>query len=113
MNANQFHRVMQTQLVTIQMDHSTVLVMMVILEMDLHVMVKHHLLFKYYKSVYRVIYSRLRLHLDVNECEAVSPCHANATCKNTDGSYNCTCNDGYVGDGFRCHGKISSVIQML
>ena len=41
MNVIQFHRVMLTQLATIQMDHSTVLVMMVILEMDLHVMVKY------------------------------------------------------------------------
>ena len=41
MNASQFHRVMPMQLATIQMDHSTVLVMMVMLEMDLHVMVKH------------------------------------------------------------------------
>ena len=41
MNASQFHRVMLTQHVTIQMDHSTVLVMMVILEMDLLVMVRH------------------------------------------------------------------------
>ena len=41
MNANQFHRVMLTQHATIQMDHSTVPVMMVILEMDLHVMVKY------------------------------------------------------------------------
>ena len=41
MNVSQFHRVMQTQLATTQMDHLTVLVMMVILEMDLHVMVRH------------------------------------------------------------------------
>ena len=41
MNASQFHRVMLTQLVTIRMDHSTVLVMMVILGMDLLVMVRH------------------------------------------------------------------------
>ena len=41
MNVSQFHRVMPMQHATIQMDHSTVLVMMVILEMDLHVMVRH------------------------------------------------------------------------
>ena len=44
MNASQFHRVMLTQLVTIQMDHSTVLVRMVMLEMDLHVMVRYALI---------------------------------------------------------------------
>ena len=41
MNVSQFHRVMLMQHATIQMDHSTVLAMMVILEMDLHVMVRH------------------------------------------------------------------------
>ena len=44
MNASQFHRVMPTQLATTQMDHSTVLVMMVISEMDLHVMVRYALI---------------------------------------------------------------------
>ena len=50
--------------------------------------------------------------LDINECEPVSLCHANATCNNTDGSYNCSCNDGYTGDGFTCDGKYISITQM-
>ena len=29
-------------------------------------------------------------------------CHDDAFCTNTDGGYNCTCNDGYEGDGFNC-----------
>ena len=41
MNVSQFHRVKLTLLATIHMDRTTVLVMMVILEMDLYVMVKH------------------------------------------------------------------------
>ena len=40
---------------------------------------------------------------DVDECQT-SPCHSNATCNNTDGSYICTCNSGYSGDGFTCKG---------
>ena len=44
MNASQFHPAMLTQLVTILMDYTTVLVMMVMLEMDLHVMVRHTLI---------------------------------------------------------------------
>ncbi len=32
-------------------------------------------------------------------------CDAMATCMNTMGSYECTCNEGYEGDGLMCTGK--------
>ena len=32
-------------------------------------------------------------------------CDVNAECNNTEGSYFCTCNAGYSGDGFGCTGK--------
>ena len=35
-------------------------------------------------------------------CASSSPCHVNAQCSNVQGSYNCKCNDGYLGDGHRC-----------
>ncbi|XP_078523158.1 uncharacterized protein LOC144792151 [Lissotriton helveticus] len=38
---------------------------------------------------------------DINEC-LNSPCHQNATCANTFGSYTCTCNSGYKGNGTFC-----------
>ncbi|CAH1238377.1 FBN3 [Branchiostoma lanceolatum] len=38
---------------------------------------------------------------DVNEC-VDNPCHEFADCANTDGSYTCTCRDGYTGDGTTC-----------
>ena len=44
--------------------------------------------------------------LEIDECIPVSPCHANATCNNTEGSYTCTCNIGYSGDGITCDGKL-------
>ena len=43
--------------------------------------------------------------IDTNECVPVSPCHANASCNNTEGSYICTCDSGYSGDGYTCYGK--------
>ena len=39
---------------------------------------------------------------DINECETTRACHSNATCSNTEGSYNCSCVYGYIGDGFNC-----------
>ena len=51
-------------------------------------------------------YSKLHIIiLVVNECVTESPCHTNATCNNTEGSYICTCNTRYSGDGFSCDGK--------
>ena len=41
--------------------------------------------------------------LDINECWTY-PCHGNATCNNTIGSYMCACDPGYSGDGFNCTG---------
>ena len=44
--------------------------------------------------------SNIFVSLDINECMNIpSPCHINATCNDTDGSYVCTCIDGYSGNG--------------
>ena len=43
---------------------------------------------------------------DIDECvDNSDSCHADAVCTNTKGAYNCTCNNGYEGDGFNCTGK--------
>ncbi|XP_078666293.1 uncharacterized protein LOC144908516 [Branchiostoma floridae x Branchiostoma belcheri] len=41
---------------------------------------------------------------DIDECSPnnTNNCHENARCSNTEGSYTCTCNSGYIGDGFFC-----------
>jgi hypothetical protein len=45
------------------------------------------------------------LFVDFNECgNHTDNCSAVATCINTVGSYNCSCNNGYIGNGFECEG---------
>lgn len=42
--------------------------------------------------------------LDIDECGTnMNDCNPeNGTCTNTEGSFNCTCNVGYGGDGINC-----------
>ena len=42
---------------------------------------------------------------DVDECTAqVDDCDDNAACQNSKGSFTCTCNSGYFGNGSSCLG---------
>ena len=41
--------------------------------------------------------------LDIDECEKdTDDCDLYADCKNTNGSFNCTCQPGYSGNGTSC-----------
>ena len=43
---------------------------------------------------------------EINECTSgTHDCHLMAVCNNTEGSYNCSCKEGYNGDGRNCTGK--------
>ena len=50
------------------------------------------------------------LHVDINECgsDDTDNCHEGAQCANTEGSYTCTCNPGYTGDGVICASKLTT-----
>ena len=41
---------------------------------------------------------------DIDECGRSDTCHVNADCRNTVGSYTCTCHSGYHGNGVICEG---------
>ncbi len=46
-------------------------------------------------------------HIDIDECfEKMDDCHqeSNATCENTDGSFDCSCREGFEGNGTVCDG---------
>jgi hypothetical protein len=52
--------------------------------------------------------------VDINECDLSSrKCHSDANCTNTKGSYNCTCKDGFFGDGYNCEGWYLLLICMF
>ena len=47
---------------------------------------------------------------DIDECLSGSrACDVTANCTNTDGSHNCTCKEGYTGDGQSCQGIITAL----
>ena len=47
----------------------------------------------------------LFLATDIDECSASHQCHTDASCTNTQGSYKCSCKEGFTGNGFGCTGK--------
>ena len=48
------------------------------------------------------------IRADINECSSheTNNCDQEANCTNTEGSFQCTCQDGYSGNGTVCEGKI-------
>ena len=45
---------------------------------------------------------------DIDECSnSDHVCDVNAKCTHSYGSYNCTCKEGFIGDGQSCQGKLN------
>ena len=52
--------------------------------------------------------------IDIDECSAdSSPCDQNTDCSNSDGSYSCTCKQGFTGDGVSCSGMQNLVFPAV
>ena len=52
----------------------------------------------------------VKMTIDINECEMETDnCDGNANCTDTIGSFNCTCNPGYDGDGVNCASEFFSL----
>ena len=56
----------------------------------------------------QIFHKNLLILLDIDECtDGTHDCDVNgALCNNTWGSHNCTCKDGFFGDGINCTGKL-------
>ena len=51
---------------------------------------------------------------ELDECSSdPSPCDENALCTNSDGSYSCTCKQGFTGDGTLCEGAWEFVKKLV
>lgn len=59
-------------------------------------------------------FNTITLHLiDVDECvEGLDSCDIAAVCNNTVGSYQCTCLNGYRGNGHTCDGRVDEILLM-
>ena len=50
--------------------------------------------------------------IDINECSfSPSVCDVNANCQNNAGSYTCSCNAGFIGDGNTCEQGMSVLLS--
>ena len=54
--------------------------------------------------------SNISICPDIDECSAFSSiCDINAICRNSEGSYLCSCKEGFAGDDKACKGKANNL----
>ena len=52
-------------------------------------------------------------YIDINECvQQTHTCDINATCQDTEGSFLCSCNVGFAGNGNNCSGKLANSMHL-
>ena len=54
------------------------------------------------------VFKKEYFFLDIIECDMQGKCDPHAFCNNTIGSFMCTCQVGYSGDGFQCVGTFTT-----
>ena len=66
-----------------------------------------------YKVEFKIFMWHVTYFVDIDECSNGSHvCDVNANCTNTVGSHNCTCKEGFTGNGDTCSGTASfSIIK--
>ena len=89
------------------------------LEMEHFVKVYKNSDMLYFISVYVIqVKSLLSISLyitsDIDECSLdPSPCDENADCTNSEGSFSCTCKQGFTGDGEVCQGTAERYLSKI
>ena len=62
-------------------------------------------------TVKRQLLTLFLITADIDECTnpTLNACHSNATCADTEGSYECECQLGFTGDGIECEGNAAKL----
>ena len=60
-----------------------------------------------------VIIVHLHIYFPDNDECLNNPCDIHASCTNSDGSYACSCNQGFSGDGHKCDGKMINYLAKI